>query len=79
MDTAVVNSANLMQSSKRHNAHSYITSKCDVSLIEEQLEMVEAANYEGFVLKAASQVFTRVFPAHDANLARIEPDGVRFY
>ena len=68
-----------MHISKKLTAHSYISSKCNVSTIVSYLENGDSADFEGYVLKAASASFKKVFPLMDANLARIEADGIRFY
>ena len=68
-----------MHLSKKLTAHSYISSKCNVSRIIKQMEEDDSVNFEGYVLKAASVAYKKVFPELDANLARIEADGIRFY
>ena len=43
------------------------------------MEEDDSVDFEGYVLKAASVAYKKVFPELDANLARIEADGIRFY
>lgn len=43
------------------------------------MEAEQTADFEGFVLKAASAAYKKVFPNLDVNMARVEADGIRFY
>ena len=63
-----------------------MSSKCDVTAISEQLEMLqdEQVSFESFLLKAASRAFTKVFPEVETqNIAQVVQDseqlGVKFH
>lgn len=49
---------------KRYVAHTYMSSMCDVSIIEEQVKELgmDTIAYDNYVLKAASKAFSKVFP-----------------
>jgi len=59
---------------KRYVAHTYMSSKCDVTAITAQLEAMqdESVSFESFLLKAAAKAFSKAFPEVEAkNIARV--------
>lgn len=78
-DDAFKHAAQNMHVSKKLTAHSYISSKCNVSRVIAQMDADQTADFEGYVLKAASAAYKKVFPELDVNMARVEADGIRFY
>jgi hypothetical protein len=68
-----------MGNAKKLVAHSYMSSKADVTAASELLKH-GSASFESYVIKAASAAFAKVFP-DDANVARVvdgEESGVKF-
>ena len=65
--------AQTMHHQKRYVAHTYMSSKCDVTSIDKQIEATGgAAGFESYVLKAASKAFSKVFPDHQkTNISRV--------
>jgi hypothetical protein len=61
-----------MGTAKKLVAHSYMSSKADVTAANELIK-VGSASFESYVLKAASAAFKKVFP-QDANVARVVSD-----
>lgn len=49
---------------KRYAAHTYMSSKCDVTAIAAQLQEMneDSVSFESFLLKAASRAFSKAFP-----------------
>ena len=60
-----------------------MSSKCDVTAIDAQLQGAENVTFESFVLKAASKSFAKVFKDFGAtNVSRVvagEEQGIQFY
>lgn len=65
-----------MGNAKKFVAHSYMSSKADVTSANELLKH-GSASFEDYVIKAASKAFTKVF-TQDANVASVQDDGVKF-
>ena len=70
---------------KRYVAHTYMSSQCDVSIIEAQVKELGADTiaYDNYVLKAASKAFGKVFPDQPkVNLQQVisnsEDKGMKF-
>ena len=70
---------------KRWAAHTYMSSMCDVSIIEAQVKEfgVDTIAYDNYVLKAASKAFSKVFPDEPkVNLQQVisnkEDKGMKF-
>ena len=68
---------------KKLAAHSYMSSKCDVTEIDAQLQNSEGISFESFILKAASKSFSKVFKDVDTtNVSRVvtgDEQGIQFY
>ena len=71
---------------KRYAAHTYMSSKCDVTTVAAQLEALkdESVTFESFLLKAAAKAFGKAFPEVDTlNIANLvqnsEQSGVQFH
>ena len=60
-----------------------MSSKCDVTEIEAQLQNSEGISFESFILKAASKSFSKVFKDVDTtNVSRVvtgDEQGIQFY
>lgn len=60
-----------------------MSSKCDVTTIDAQLQGAENVTFESFVLKAASKSFAKVFKDVGAtNVSRVvtgKEQGIQFY
>ena len=70
---------------KRYAAHTYMSSMCDVSIIEAQVKELggDAVAYDNYVLKAASKAFSKCFPEEpQVNLQQVisshEDKGMKF-
>lgn len=70
---------------KRYVAHTYMSSLCDVSIIEAQVKElgIETISLDNYVLKAASKAFIKVFPDEPTmNLQQVisnkEDKGMKF-
>ena len=67
-----------MANQKRYVAHTYMSSKCDVTAVTAQLKEMseESVTFESFLLKAASRAFSKAFPEVETqNIARIVQDS----
>jgi hypothetical protein len=61
-----------MFSQKRYVAHTYMSSKCDVSNITKQIKAAgDAVSFESFLVKAAAKAFRNVLPEGSAHVSRV--------
>jgi len=53
-----------------------MSSKCDVSLIDKQIQAADGAvNFESYLIKAAAKAFHKLFPEMQSNVSRIVSNG----
>lgn len=66
-----------MFTQKRYVAHTYMSTKVDVSAIQKQTKSF-GISFEAYVVKAASKAFKRIFPDHPGSVSHFA-SGLRFH
>lgn len=67
-----------MFTQKRYVAHTYVSTKCDVTALQKQTKSF-GVSFESFVVKAAAKAFKRVFPEHSSSVSQFTAGGLNYY